>query len=408
VAITEQSLPWAARTANALIASVTYLGRTFWPVDLAIFYPHPWLVTGGVWTSGLVLGAVAAASALAAVTWFVVRARAARPYLLVGWLWYLGTLVQVIGLVQVGPQASADRYSYLPLVGIFMALVLAGADVSPRARRISVVGAAAALGACVFLSARQTARWRDSLTLFSHAVAAVPRNYLAYNHLGLGYHRLGRVADAAAAFDAALAIRADDDWVRNNRAACAIATGDLALAETHLQRALASNPGLADAWNNLGNVRFRQRRYAEAAQHYERATGVTTSDRVDTAAIWASPTRSSAASPTRSRTTPRCKSASRGTCSPPAGPSWSSSRSGASVKPRPDCNGCPPATSIVPKRCTPSAWSPWPRTTSRAPKPRCAKRSRVSLRSAKRIATWPRSCCDAEIPRPPPRTSSVP
>jgi tetratricopeptide (TPR) repeat protein len=279
----EQSLPLLPRVANAVVAYATYLGRTVWPADLAIFYPHPYLLAGG-WTAAFVAKAVTAAVFLAAITWLAVRQRTRRPYLLMGWLWYLGTLLPVIGIVQVGAQASADRYSYLPLVGVFLSACLATAELaafrrwSPRYGWISIA-VMAAVG--VALTAHQAAYWRDDLTLFGHAVEAVPDNYLAHNHLGLGLHRRGRIVEAAAEFDRAIAIRPDFEWALNNRATCALAQRDYVLAQTLLQRALAISPAYDDAWNNLGNTWFGLRRYDEAARAYEHAVQSARNERVD-------------------------------------------------------------------------------------------------------------------------------
>jgi tetratricopeptide (TPR) repeat protein len=281
---TEDNLPLLPRLANASCAYLDYLLRTVWPFDLAIFYPHPYLAAGGAVTPGFAAKAAAGAAALAAITWLALRQRRTRPWLLVGWLWYLGTLVPVIGLVQVGAQASADRYSYLPLIGVFVAAASGVAELCARRgwpTRVPAAAAALVVAACAVQTARQAATWRSDATVFGHAVAAVPDNHLAYNHLGLGLHRRGDLAGAAAAFDRAIRIRPDYDWALNNRAVCALAARDLALAEQLLRRALAKSPAYADAWNNLGSVAFLQRRFDDASRHYERAVATARSERPD-------------------------------------------------------------------------------------------------------------------------------
>jgi tetratricopeptide (TPR) repeat protein len=281
---TVEGLPTTARLANAMIALVAYLGRTVWPTDLAIFYPHPFLLSAGAWTTSFVVGGGAATVLLAAITWCAVRWRRSHPYLLVGWLLYVGMLLPVLGLVQVGAQARADRYSYLPLVGVFLAGVMGFASLLDRwnvPNRRRWFGGAAIVGVLTVVGAVQVARWRDDLTLFGHAVVAVSDNYLAHNHLGLGLHRRGRIDEAAAEFDRAIAIRPDYAWAMNNRAACCLARGDYAQAEQHLRRALALTPGFADAWNNLGNAQFFLRRFADAAASYENAMRTARSERSD-------------------------------------------------------------------------------------------------------------------------------
>src|SRR5262249_25812359 len=151
--------------ANALLSYVTYIGQMFWPTALGAFYPH----------RGPALSMVAAAAAGVALAGFTVLAVCLRrrcPYLLVGWLWYLGTLVPVVGLVQVGVQARADRYTYVPLIGLFLALVWGAADVGLRRWGPHVLAAAAAvvLLACALLTWRQVHVWRDDYSLWSHTL----------------------------------------------------------------------------------------------------------------------------------------------------------------------------------------------------------------------------------------------
>ncbi len=182
---TIERMPLDARLGNAVVTYATYLGRTIWPVELAVFYPHSRSVPPtAVW--------LASVAVLVVISVVAIALRRSKPYLIVGWLWYLGTLVPVIGLVQVGLQASADRYTYVPLVGILIAGVWLVADTLARfamghraARLVSVL----VVGLCVVLTARQIAVWRDSETLFVHALAAtnVDRNYVAHHQLGAHY-----------------------------------------------------------------------------------------------------------------------------------------------------------------------------------------------------------------------------
>jgi tetratricopeptide (TPR) repeat protein len=194
--------PFDARVANAVVAYGKYVALTLWPARLAFFYPHAW--------SALAPESIAAASVfLLAVTAAVFRLRRTAPHLAVGWLWYLASLVPVIGLVQVGAQAMADRYAYIPAIGLFVAIVWGVADVAgrwPGGRRV-----AGALGLCAILalavaSRRQLAYWQDSFTLAEHAVAVTTDNYVAQTNLGAAYVMQRRWAEAIPHLEAALAI----------------------------------------------------------------------------------------------------------------------------------------------------------------------------------------------------------
>jgi tetratricopeptide (TPR) repeat protein len=171
--------PLGMRLANAAVAGVTYLAKCLWPAHLAVFYPYPDRVPVGLW--------VLAVAVLLSLTGIALATRHTRPYLLVGWLWFLGTLVPVIGLVQVGGQSMADRYTYVPLIGVFVALVWGGADLLARAAapRLAVGVAAAGLAVCSVLTVRQLTFWRTTETLFRHALAVTPDNATA--HVALGY-----------------------------------------------------------------------------------------------------------------------------------------------------------------------------------------------------------------------------
>ncbi len=172
--------PLATRAQNALHATAAYLGQTFWPTGLAVFYPYPASIGSAGQTAAelaLVLGISAAALALAR----------SRGYLLVGWLWYLGMLVPVSGLVQVGLQARADRYTYLPQVGIAIAVAWGACDLvarGPRSRRALAAFGALCLAALAAATHVQLGHWRDTRALFEHAAAVTVGNYLAYKVLG--------------------------------------------------------------------------------------------------------------------------------------------------------------------------------------------------------------------------------
>lgn len=229
------SVTFAQRLSNALITYWRYIGSTLWPHGLAVFYPY---------TRGpMFLPALVAAVAMLVVTLWVVRQRARRPYLLLGWLWYIGTLVPVIGLIQVGGQAHADRYTYIPAIGLMIALVWSVSDLVAASRPARVVtGAAAALlmAGLSVASARQVAQWKDSRTLFTHAMAVTRDNPIAEQGLGNAL----------------------------------LQSGDAEAAVGHLKEALRLAPDLPDLQGNLGSALGTLGRYGEAAACFRAALRV--------------------------------------------------------------------------------------------------------------------------------------
>ncbi len=194
-----KSLPASFRLATAVLGTGTYLQKTFWPTGLSVFYPY-WSGVSMWWPVGW---AVALASLTAAALWQWRR----RPYLTVGWLWFLGMLVPVIGLVQVGSQAVADRYTYLPHVGLFVALCWAGQEAwrhRPRARVWINVVAVGAMTACLAAGAWQAHFWRDGVTLFAHSIEVLPGTSSRVLQLyAVALADSGRQAEAAAAYEQA-------------------------------------------------------------------------------------------------------------------------------------------------------------------------------------------------------------
>ncbi len=195
-------LPLALRAGNALLAYVAYVGKTVWPQGLAVFYPHP--------GTSLSIGPVLAASALLAVASFcAIRFRSRRPYLTVGWLWYVGTLVPVIGLVQVGVQGMADRYTYIPLVGLFIAGAWGGAELLEMCRVPRLwrgTGAVAVLSALFFATWLQVTHWSGSLAIFEHALGVTDDNSIAHFNLAAAHMKRGNVDKAAVHYAESLRI----------------------------------------------------------------------------------------------------------------------------------------------------------------------------------------------------------
>jgi tetratricopeptide (TPR) repeat protein len=239
-------LPLAARVANATVAYATYLAKTFWPVDLGVLYPLP---------SSIPAGKVAAALALlAAITWGALALRRRAGYVLTGWLFYLGTLVPVIGIVQVGAQSHADRYTYVPLIGIFAILAWGAHDLLGARRNAKAALAVVALAACAALTVRQLGFWRDSATLFERTLAVTGNNAVVHNNLGGVRMREGNVDAAVAHFEAARRIRPDYAAAIANLGVASAAQGKLGEAIALFREAIRLRPGHLEAWLNLGDA----------------------------------------------------------------------------------------------------------------------------------------------------------
>ena len=254
------------RVANAVVSYCRYLGKLFWPVDLAAFYP-------GVdhWPIATVM---AAGWLLLVISVIVMVLRRGHPYALTGWMWFLGTLVPVIGLVQVGGQSMADRYSYVPSIGIFLMLVWEAHSLS-RGWRYQGVGAAAIITAAAFLCAgltrRQISYWKDGESLFRHAILVTKDNYNAHHGLGMALDRQGRVDEAIAEYREALREKNDYAEAYNNLGVDLIRQERLGEAMGQFVMALQITPGYADLHNNIGTILEKQGRFDEALEHFQEA-----------------------------------------------------------------------------------------------------------------------------------------
>ncbi len=257
------AFPLDLRIAHAFVSYLLYLGKAVWPVKLAVFYPHP-----GAWPPLLV---ALAAGLLIACTILAVRWHRRFPYALTGWLWYLGTMAPLIGLVQLGTQGMADRYTYIPLTGIFLVLAWGLPDILGRWRHKAVALSLAALIALSLLGGlawRQTGYWRDAETLFRHALQVTDNNYLAHNNLGAALARVGKTAEALDQYRAALAIKPHYADARFNMGQSLAVSGRLAEAERYYRGALMSKPSFVEAHNNLGIVLAEQGKGEEARSHF--------------------------------------------------------------------------------------------------------------------------------------------
>jgi tetratricopeptide (TPR) repeat protein len=243
------SVSIAARMANAVVAYATYLARTVWPSGLAAIYPHPAMTSRGF----APLALVASLLLLLGLTALAIRERSDRPYLLAGWLWFLVALVPVIGIVQVGMQSMADRYTYLPLIGIFVAL----AWLVPEPVASSWKKAIAAAGCALVLLAAGLARvqagyWRDSVTLFQHALAVTTHNAPALRNLGVAYVEQGQYPRGIDALRESLRLVPGDAWAWMDLGIALSSTGDNGAANEAFREAFRLRPDDENVLYNVG------------------------------------------------------------------------------------------------------------------------------------------------------------
>ncbi len=258
-----QKIPVAERFSNAIVSYVSYLGKTFWPVDLAVFYPY--LHSFPYWQI------FAAALFLLGISIAAVLSRKKTPFLFVGWFWYLGTLIPVIGLVQVGSQAMADRYTYLPSIGIGIMLVWGIFYLLPREklRKIILIPAAViVLSVLTFLTWQQCGYWKNSIELFNHALQVTKANYLAYNNLGVALAEEGKNEEAIAHYLAAIKINPYYADSHSNLGAALAAEGKNEEAIAHYLAAIDIDPHHADFHSNLGVALAAEGKNEEAIEHY--------------------------------------------------------------------------------------------------------------------------------------------
>ena len=256
----EDALPLNERIANALTSYVIYLRQTFWPAHLASFYPFPRRVPP--WHAAAALALLAAVSALA------LAARRTRPWFVVGWFWYLGTLIPVIGLVQAGAQSHADRYTYMPMVGLAVILAWGAADVAsqrPRIKPALATAGAAFLGLSLVLAWAQTTTWRNEETLYRHALQETEGNWYAHNNLG-AYLMADpqRSAEAVEQLEAALRIRPDYADANDNLGMCLARVNLCRAAIPHFEAALRARPDDFSAKNNLASCLIDGGQYTDA------------------------------------------------------------------------------------------------------------------------------------------------
>jgi tetratricopeptide (TPR) repeat protein len=263
---TLEAIPFSLRIANALHSYIAYLGDLIWPARLAALYPYPSAIS--------ITTLLAAILVLAAATALAFAWRRRFPYLIVGWLWYLGTLLPVIGLIQVGPQARADRFTYVPHVGLLILLVWGMYELLrrvPSPRVVLAPVAAVVVAACTLLSMRQVGIWRDSETLWEHTLRVTRDNGVAHYNLGVHLASNGRNDEAIQQLTEAVRLEADFAFAHNRLALALDRRGHSPEVTQHLAEVVRLMPTSAEAYSNLGVSLAQDGRNADAIEAFSQA-----------------------------------------------------------------------------------------------------------------------------------------
>ncbi len=260
------ALPLKSRIANTFVSYVNYVLKAIWPHKLAVFYPHPGN-TLPLWQS------VGGALLIIVVCYGAIWKAKKYPFIPVGLFWYLGTLVPVIGLVQVGNQAMADRYTYIPLIGIFIIVSWGAPELFKEWRFQKIflgISAAILLVALSWKSFFQLNSWKNGIVLFEHAVSVTDNNYLAHNNLGKAYESID-LDKAVSHYEKAVKIRPDDEMVFFNLGNAFLEKGNIDDAVRHYLKALNIKPDYPAALNNLGGALVKKGDYDEAIYYFKTA-----------------------------------------------------------------------------------------------------------------------------------------
>jgi tetratricopeptide (TPR) repeat protein len=261
-----EQIPVAMRMSNAVVSYIRYIGKMFYPVRLVSLYPLP---TNGwpPWQP------IASLLLLIAVSVLVIYLARRCGWLLTGWLWYLGTLVPVIGLVQVGVQSMADRYTYLPSIGIFIMIAFTAAKVSqkqPAVRTILTVSAVCLCGIWLFCTRAQVKYWRDDITLFSRSLEMTENNYIMHNNLAINLAKSNRPAEAIEHYKKSLALRPNSPEIHNNKANALMRLNKIDEAIFHYEKAVKLKAGFVKFRLNLGAALNKKGDFDQAARHYRK------------------------------------------------------------------------------------------------------------------------------------------
>jgi len=263
---TLQRLSFMERVANAFISYSNYILKMFWPTALAVFYPYP-----GTWPVWQVAGSF---SLLVAITALVIRGMRRHPYLAVGWLWYLGTLIPVIGLIQVGSQAMADRYTYIPLIGLFIMIAWGVPDILGQwrhKRNILLILSGFVLISLMICSCIQVQSWENGISLFQHAVNSTKNNSITYNNLGTALLLKNRSDEALIQYHKSIQLQPNNPDVYNNLGYILSLKGKANEAIIQYNKALQLKPRFAEAHFNIASAYSELGNFKEAAFHYSEA-----------------------------------------------------------------------------------------------------------------------------------------
>lgn len=260
-ALNTLGLPLSERLASVPVTYVRYLAAVLWPTRLAPFYPS----RTGTWTAAQVVGAALLLGLLTAAALGQARR---RPYLIVGWLWFVAALAPMSGILPISYHDIADRYAYVPLFGLSLA---AAWVVAAMPRRAAVTAAAAALAACLMATRTQVGYWQDNQTLWRHAIEAVPDSYLAYDHIGLEQAMHGQLGEAIANLQTALRLNPRSETAHNNLGMALAQQGRVPEAAAHFAEAVRLDPSFVAARINLATALARQGRWRDAVAEYRRA-----------------------------------------------------------------------------------------------------------------------------------------
>ena len=263
---TLESFPLQTRVANALISYINYIVKTLWPLHLSVFYPHP---------ENLPAWQIIGATLLIAVAIFLSIHRLKKyTYIIVGLLWFFITLLPVIGIIQVGDQAMADRYTYIPLIGIFIIFAWGGSDIIKKWTNNKVVPAILAMSVLLVLTMQsffQAGHWKNSITLFENAIKVTENNWLAHNNLGIALFSEGKFDKAIYHYKKALNIRPDTVCAIKNLGVAMFDKGNLKVAFQYFNKAIVINPEDFDAYYRIGRIMEKQEKVNEAIRHFDEA-----------------------------------------------------------------------------------------------------------------------------------------
>jgi protein O-mannosyl-transferase len=265
-----EDLPILERINNAIVSYILYIWQMLWPVNLAVFYPHPENRLPFLEIASCLL-------LLICITAVAIGLRKQRPYLVTGWLWYLGMLVPVIGLVQVGWQGRADRYTYLPQIGLYIAATWGVADLTAlyRHQRATLSAAAVVLiGALSLCAWVQTSYWRDSERLFRHALAVTTNNDVAENNLGIVFLGQGKVDEAISLLQSAVDLRPDNSPAHENLAKALLQKGQVTDALIHYRKLLELQPDNMEVHNIVGTIFVQQGRAGEGVEEWQKVLAI--------------------------------------------------------------------------------------------------------------------------------------